>query len=146
MGPLLYVDTEAEADYEKAKQVLEKQDDKFTRLLKKGKNLLPLLEAPGSCKQSYDCGVYIALLFNVFLMSIWEMTLDKALEYLKKQKFVGKPTAIFNKLLIFKVGAGTVGPAYKNGIPGGMLGQSSGTHRERPLNSCHHQVVKYATP
>jgi hypothetical protein len=35
-------------------------------------------------------------------MSIWEMTLDKALEYLKKQKFVGGPTDIFNKLLIFK--------------------------------------------
>jgi hypothetical protein len=46
-----------------------------------------LLGAPGGC------GLYIALLFDVFLMSIWEITLDKALEYLKKQKFVGKPTA-----------------------------------------------------
>ena len=77
-------------------------------------------------------------------MGIWEMTLEKALGHLKEQKFVGEPTAIFNKLLIFKVGAGTVGPAYKGGVIGGMLGGSSNTHRERSLNTAHHTVVKNA--
>jgi hypothetical protein len=61
--------------------------------------------------QAYDNGVYLAVPMNWALAAIWLMTKSEALEWIGAQGFADTPGDIFNKLLIFKIGAGRVGPS-----------------------------------
>jgi hypothetical protein len=79
--------------------------------------------------QTYDNGVYLSVFMNWALAAIWLMTKSEALEWLGKQGFEGKPEDIFNKLLIFKIGAGRVGPALVSNTEGTCLGRSGPSHR-----------------
>ena len=87
----------------------------------------------------------LAVFMNWALAAIWLMTKSEALEWLGKQGFEGKPEDIFNKLLIFKIGAGRVGPALVSNAEGNCLGRSGPSHRSKTLTSSITTLYKMAS-
>jgi hypothetical protein len=121
------------------------KDCKKARVLKPGDQDHCMPTNPDCPKTtSYDCGVYFAIRLNFFLASIWLMPFARALEWLAEQSFTGTAIDIFNKILIFKIGAGRAGPAYLNGPLKDSLGGYGQHHREETLTTAHAQVVRRA--
>jgi hypothetical protein len=85
--------------------------------------------------QTYDNGVYLEVFMNWELAAIWLMTRSQVLDWIAGQGFEGTAEQIFYKLLIFKIGAGCVGPALVSNAEGTCLGRSGPSHRPKGLTA-----------
>jgi hypothetical protein len=147
MGPLVYV--EGDDKYNAAVKKNKAAKDALTRVLQHGtKQPGPTMvrmdtsNQGAAVSQTYDNGIYMAVIMSKFLAAMWRMKKAAAIAFLEGQHFQGAAIDIFNKILIIKIGAGRCGNALEHGALMDTLGGYGTTHREKSLTEALGAVYK----